>query len=83
MRGAAKKYVTVDGMTDRIIGVAELGTLIGRTTGSIRTAVWRMQKYPGSAGAVPAPSKCGGRLLWLESDVRRWLEANRLGGGGK
>ncbi len=57
----------------KTMGPKELGQLLGRATTTIRTDVSRKPQSLPPRLIIPGSS----RLLWLESDVRAWLEQCR------
>jgi prophage regulatory protein len=61
---------------DRFISIRDVCQL----TSLSRTTIWRM----GRSNAFPREVRLSaGRVAWLESDVRRWMEARHATSGGR
>ena len=57
----------------RLVGIAEVETLLGRRPGSGRRTVNRLL----ARGAFPVPTWVGGRRGWYEDEIAAWLESQR------
>lgn len=62
--------------TLKTLTVEDLSELIGRKASTIRTDVSRRPESLPPRLRIPGSSK----VLWLETDVRAWLESCRSGG---